>query len=315
MATALETTTAFANGFRLRMRSERTSVNVSANTSTVRVLVWIESNEYSSFQTMSSIHNMWVDGTRTLNGAPIVRSCGLSGKTLIMDAAKTVSHSDYGNKSFTAEANFRNDRVPLVSIAHTLDLDRIDQLPGAPSSAPTVTNNGLSVTATSSTASAWGGTITGYEIAWRPVGGSWDSITANGSRQATFTAPGGSVEVKSRARTARGWGPYSSTGTVSVGTTPDQISSIAMTAKSRALTGSWSAPGNGGLSISRYEVQFWDGRSWTPIESIGTARSYTVTDLLPGTGQKIRARAVNSLGPGSWRESASTIPTGCGCAT
>lgn len=300
--------------YRLRLNITLLSQSESANTSTVRIRAWMESRASSSFAITSS-YRLIFDGDTLIDSSGGV-TCPANGSVQVMDRTRTISHNSNGERSVTASARFSNSLSGTHNVSTTLNIDRIDQLPDKPGAAPTLVASGLSVEITSATADPNGGTITGYEARWRPAGGSWTTLTLNTStRKGTFTAPGGTVEAVTRARTARGWGPYSSTRTLVVGTEPDQIAAVNLVRGTRSLTGGWSAPGNGGLPILRYETELWDGRAWSPTRDVGTTAATTFTDLLPGIAHKIRARAVNALGPGAWRESTASIPFGCSCSS
>ena len=101
--------------------------------------------------------------------------------------------------------------------------------------------------------------------------------------------------------------------TITVGATrPGQVARPDVLARSEALYVDWSAPSDGGSSITHYDLQYRAGTSgdWTLVEDI-TLTSYTITGLTNGTTYQVQVRAANSVGDGDW----SAIVTGTPSAT
>ena len=87
------------------------------------------------------------------------------------------------------------------------------------------------------------------------------------------------------------------------GTTPDQVTGVTTISGPNAgnISVSWSIPGNGGLAISSYTLQYrvTGSGSFTTITGIGTTNTI-VTGLANNTTYDIRVAAVNVLGTGAY---------------
>ena len=99
--------------------------------------------------------------------------------------------------------------------------------------------------------------------------------------------------------------------TITVGATrPGQVARPDVLARSEALYVDWSAPSDGGSSITHYDLQYREGTSgdWTLVEDI-TLTSYTITGLTNGTTYQVQVRAANSVGDGDWSEIVTGTPS------
>ena len=99
--------------------------------------------------------------------------------------------------------------------------------------------------------------------------------------------------------------------TITVGATrPGQVARPDVLARSEALYVDWSAPSDGGSSITHYDLQYRAGTSgdWTLVEDI-TLTSYTITGLTNGTTYQVQVRAANSVGDGDWSEIVTGTPS------
>jgi hypothetical protein len=101
-------------------------------------------------------------------------------------------------------------------------------------------------------------------------------------------------------------------------TVPGQVTNVSGTAGDTQVSLSWSAPDNGGASITDYVVQYSTngGTNWTTFAD-GTSGDATavVTSLTNGTAYTFRVAAVNSAGTGSYSSAASVTPRGIVSAT
>ncbi|MGI9256321.1 MAG: BspA family leucine-rich repeat surface protein, partial [Salinispira sp.] len=91
-------------------------------------------------------------------------------------------------------------------------------------------------------------------------------------------------------------------------TKPSAMNAPALTVGDTQLTATWTAPDDGGSTITAYEVLYKvsTASGWTQDnETIaGTAVSYTITGLTNGSRWQVRVRAVNEVGDGGWSASA-----------
>lgn len=85
------------------------------------------------------------------------------------------------------------------------------------------------------------------------------------------------------------------------GKVPDAVGSISLTAGDSTDTFSWSAPANGGLPITKYGYQTTtnNGSSWSSETEV-LITSAVLTTQYSTSSSKIRVRAYNSLGWGSY---------------
>ena len=68
----------------------------------------------------------------------------------------------------------------------------------------------------------------------------------------------------------------------------------------------WMEPENTGPAITDYDVQYREGGSgdgFTDAQHRGTARTATLTGLMPDTVYEVQVRATNATGTGDWSES------------
>lgn len=96
------------------------------------------------------------------------------------------------------------------------------------------------------------------------------------------------------------------------GKVPDQVGTVSLSNGCTTASYSWSAPSNGGLSISKYGWQYStnDGSTWSSeTETASTSASIDVNNNT--NSYVVRVRAFNSLGWGSYsnKSSASTAWT------
>ena len=156
-----------------------------------------------------------------------------------------------------------------------------------------------------------GSEITRYE--YQQDGGSW---TTTGGTETTFTKTGltndTSYSFKVRAVNAVGNGAESAsvsatpkipptptpTPTPVPPTVPGQVTGLTATAGNLQVTLSWTAPSDGGSSITKYEYQ-QDQGTWATTGGTGT--TVVKTGLSYGTEYHFRIRAVNALAMASNR--------------
>lgn len=129
--------------------------------------------------------------------------------------------------------------------------------------------------------------------------------TFNGSGTASGLAASTTYYVRSRARNANGYGPYSATKSFTTGATIPGVPNNAATGAvgESTATVSWTAPtSNGGSAIDDYTVQYATNSGFTtdlvtiPVDALTT----TLTGLTPGQQYYWRVRANNGVGAGTF---------------
>ena len=102
----------------------------------------------------------------------------------------------------------------------------------------------------------------------------------DGSTPPNETGPGATLPGKPRPPTVSAATPYS-------------------------LTVSWAEPENSGAAITGYDVRYREGDSgaaFSDAQHEGTARTATISGLIPNTAYEVQVRATNSAGTGDWSE-------------
>ena len=98
-------------------------------------------------------------------------------------------------------------------------------------------------------------------------------------------------------------GPFITSNSATPATTPDQVTGVTTTSGPNAgnISVTWTTPGNGGLAISSYILQYRISGpgSFTTITGIGTTNTI-VTGLANSTTYDIRVAAVNIAGTGAY---------------
>jgi len=101
-------------------------------------------------------------------------------------------------------------------------------------------------------------------------------------------------------------GPFITSNSATPGTIPNQVTGVTTTSGPNVgnISVTWTAPGNGGLAISSYILQYrvtGSGSVFTPITGIGTTNTI-VTGLASSTTYDIRVAAVNIVGTGTYSD-------------
>ena len=147
-----------------------------------------------------------------------------------------------------------------------------------------------------------GSSITSYTVEYSD-GSSTSTATASGTTW-THSDPTLSTEYeyKVRAVNSIGDGPWSDATKATAYDVPAQVTGLGATASNGAITLSWSAPADGGSSITSYTVEYSDGSSTSTATASGT--TWTHSDPTLGTEYEYKVRAVNSAGDGPWSDAA-----------
>ena len=186
---------------------------------------------------------------------------------------------------------------------------------------PSVSVGDGSLTVSWSAPSNGGSAITGYDVRYIETSyvgcgdcGVAPTTTSTTSRRVTITGltNGTSYTVSVRAKNSVGAGLWSfnASGTpAAAATVPGKVGRPLVSVGDGSLTVSWSAPSNGGSAITGYDVR---ARSQDGTHELtrGTSAStsVTVTGLTNGKSYNVSVRARNSVGSGSWSDSASGTP-------
>ncbi len=162
-----------------------------------------------------------------------------------------------------------------------------------------------------------GGRISSYQSQWREFGEQWpssQSTTSTAQRVLSGRTNGTTYQLRARAVNSAGTGPWSAAGQATpIGTVPDRVSRVFVTAGDGQLLLSWGVPEDNGAAISEYDVQISSSSSFpddaTTVDArVTSGTAYTRTGLSNGTTYYARVRAVNSRGDGPWSPTASASP-------
>ncbi len=136
-----------------------------------------------------------------------------------------------------------------------------------------------------------GSAVTGYDVQYRAgSSGGWSSWTHAGTtRSATITGLTNNTEyeVRVRARSAVGNGPWSTVKATPIPQKPDAPAAPTLTSSGTTMTVSWTAPSANGADISDYDIEYSSdgGTNWTPhLHSSYTSTlttSYTIAQNVP----------------------------------
>ncbi len=191
--------------------------------------------------------------------------------------------------------------------------------PAAPTSVSATNGNTQSVISWTAPTNTGGSAITGYKIKCGATSGYPGNATvyhqANTSTTYTKTglSNGTQYSIQVAAVNAVGDGTYSSTANAtptSGATAPAQVGTVTPTAGNGQVSLSWSAPSDGGSSITDYVIEFsTDDASFSTFsDGTSTGTTATVTGLTNGTLYYFRVSAVNSVGTGTASASVSKKP-------
>jgi 5-hydroxyisourate hydrolase-like protein (transthyretin family) len=180
----------------------------------------------------------------------------------------------------------------------TASFTRVTVPPSAPSGVAWLPGDGAVVMSWNVPSRPGDAPMTGFEYsldsgAWVAFGGSSGAST---SGSIPGLVNGRSYRVRVRAVSAAGGGAPSSSVTVIPSTVPGAPSGLSVTPENRSLAVLFTAPSNGGASISRYEYSLDGGATW--VRRTSTATSFTVSSLTNGTSYRVAVRAVNARGTG-----------------
>ena len=179
--------------------------------------------------------------------------------------------------------------------------------PGAPAD-PAVTSGDRWVDVTWTAPTDDGGApVTHFEVDIDRTGG-WIRAGRSSSHRVSQLTNGTSYTFRVRAVNAAGGGEPSAAVSATPATVPGAPMALAAMPRDGRVDLSWAAPSSdGGLAISRYEVEVDGSGTWTSTGN--TSTTYTVGGLTNGTTYRFRVRAVSDSGPGAASSSIATAPT------
>ena len=194
-------------------------------------------------------------------------------------------------------------------------------IPGRPqqSGAPTLTTpNERRIAAAWNATAANGLSVTDYDVQYRLASSdTWiDSahtgtgLTATIGSSTTPLAPNTSYQVRVRASSSAGPGPWSSAAsTTTLTSAPEAPAAPQLSAGATSLTADWTAPTDNGSSITGYSVQYRQSgvSTWTAWSHSGTGTSATITGLTTNQAYEVQVQAANARGSSPWSATASAL--------
>lgn len=291
------------HSYRMRIEVRRTSVNTSANRSEVKVTMWIQSRNSSSFS-INSTYSSNFHGSSAIGSTTKNVSITPNGSVKVFEYSKTVTHDSSGNAARTATGSFSNTFTGgTISLSCKLTLDRILQKPSAPSAYPDGRLSNRKFTITSKDASGNGSPILEYQIGRGHSGDggkNWTGWSWSSGKTYTFTTtlPSGYIyRFQSRARNAAGWGPYSPHRWITIPNDTPDVSDAQLIIDGPGLRLEWSVPSQG--SPVGYDIQLQTGSTWGSVISVGNVDTYSWASLGAGT-YNAQVRARYSSGATAW---------------
>ena len=158
-------------------------------------------------------------------------------------------------------------------------------------------------------------TITGFDIRYRPAGGSWiERSDASYIRGRIFSGltNGQSYQFQIRAKDSRGLGFWSDIFSATPGTAPLAPAAPRLESGNKQLLVRWSPPaGNGKLTINGYKIRYRrtsTSDSWVEKSFPGYYGRGYLTGLTNGQLYEVQVQARDSRGTGDWSDAASATP-------
>jgi alpha-tubulin suppressor-like RCC1 family protein len=169
--------------------------------------------------------------------------------------------------------------------------------------APTLSFTRTSISASWSTSSNGGMSVSGYQVQLSADGSTWQSPVTQAGTSTTFNnlVPGATYHVRVRAQNAVGYGAYSTT--VIATTALAAPTGLVVSARGvNQVDVNWvAAAAELGWDVTDYRVEYSaDNSSWTVFnDGVSTNTSTTITGLTTGTTYWVRVKAISGLVIGS----------------
>ena len=153
--------------------------------------------------------------------------------------------------------------------------------------------------------------IAGYEYQFRTNGGAWSAPVGftGGSPTLSGLTPGTAYDVQVRAGNWYSAGPWSSSASFTVGTTPHQVTGLDVIDATGPVTVSFTPlPMSDMLLRYEYRVRASGDTAWGTATSGGASSPITINGLTAGMAVDIQVRGVNALGSGDWSSTLTVTP-------
>lgn len=276
-------------------------------------------NTFTSSSTLNSITYSWTATGQARGQIEFGVGSIVGGEPTFTGSTQIVTFTTQTSRSFTGLSSSTGyvARLTLWSINDDDDDSRIiysETLSPSPPSAPnnfvgSASSDGTSASFTWSAPSSDGGVpIVRYEFQRNQsstAGPTWLNLGLVFSNTSSGMTPGTTYYFRVRAVNSSGLeGAFSTViltmPTLSVPGIPGNFSGFSST-DGTSITLSWTAPNNGGSSITSYEFQrnqsATAGPTWI---NIGNTTSWISSGTTPGTLYYFRIRAINAIGTGSF---------------
>src|SRR5437016_3630026 len=229
----------------------------------------------------------------TVSGSPAPTSATVSGLTNGVAYTFTVVASNGIGIGATSAAS-----APITPIA----------VPAAPTSVTATAGNAQATVTWTAPASNGGSAITGYTVTSSPGGISQGAGASASSATVTGLTNGTCYTFTVTATNAAGTGPASTqSNSVCPATVPGAPTNVTATAGNAQATVSWSAPNNGGATITQYVVTAAPGGAATTVTGSPAGTSGTVTGLTNGNCYTFTVTATNSAGTGAASSASNSV--------
>lgn len=185
-----------------------------------------------------------------------------------------------------------------------------DTKPSPPTTPSISSITATSVYATFSDGSNGGDAIDSRQIGYGTSSSSPQSfISSDRSTTIGGLTPGTTYYFWARTHNSLGWSSWSGRASARTLKVPDPPTPPLLAAvRVTSLDAAWTANGNGGSTITGFEIGYSTSSTGSPTTAISATSPRTVTGLQPGTTYYFRTRARNSVGWSAW-SSATSIRT------
>ena len=215
-----------------------------------------------------------------------------------------------------SDADANTAATDAATLTFTITVDTAE--PGPPGNFAAAGGRGEVALTWSPPAHTGASAILRYE--YEQDGGSWTAIANSAPGEANAASwtvadldNGRTYAFRLRAVNSDGDGAPSASVTAEMA--PGRPDAPALTAGSRALTVTWTAPaGDGGSAITAYDLRHRESgaSTWTTVEDAwqtgGGDLEYTISNLTDDTAHEVQIRAVNARGDGDWSASSTATP-------